>query len=203
MNREDPAAVYADAFERIARNMRRFRLRRQWTQEVAAGLAGLGVRHWQKIEASQQNVSVETLVKIAIGLGLEDWTELLKEPPAFPPLRQDLSQRAGALTNPEDPVAVYRDAFERIARNMRRLRLCRQWTQAVAAGFASVGARHWQRIEVARENVSVEILVKIAIGLGLEDWAELMKEPPAIPGLPPWRPGSRGSHRHQRPDAPA
>jgi transcriptional regulator with XRE-family HTH domain len=203
MNPEDPATVYAAALKCIACNMRRFRGRRRRTQEVAAGLAGLSVRHWQKIEAGQQNVGVETLVKIALGLELEDWTELMKAPPASPPLRLDLSRRAGAMTNPEDPVAVYRDALERIARNMRRLRLCRQWTQRVAAGLADVGARHWQRIEVARENVSVEILIKIAVGLELEDWTELMKAPPAIHGLPPRRPGSRGSHRRQRPDAPA
>src|SRR5262245_9857690 len=124
MNRADHTAVYADTLEHIAHNMRRLRQRRHWTQEVASGFAGVYVRHWQKLETGHQNMCVDTLFNIAVGLGLEYWTELLTKPPAVSPLRQSRSRREGALPNLDDPDAVYAAAIERIARNMRHERMC-------------------------------------------------------------------------------
>ena len=81
MNQLDFEALHANVLHHIARNMRRFRLRRGLTQRVAAELSGMATRHWQKLEACDVNVGLATIIKVAVGLGLDDWTELVKEPP--------------------------------------------------------------------------------------------------------------------------
>lgn len=65
--------------QRVAAQVRRLRGARDLTQEAAAGRAGLAVRHFRKIEAGEVNVTLDTLVKVAVALGV-DVAELLQWP---------------------------------------------------------------------------------------------------------------------------
>ena len=50
----------------LAKNVRRLRGTREWTQEEAAEASGIAVRHYQKIEAGDVNVTVATIVRVAV-----------------------------------------------------------------------------------------------------------------------------------------
>lgn len=65
-----------DIMQRIARNTRQQRVSKSLTQEAVAASADLAVRHYQKIEAGEVNVTVYTLIKLANALEV-DITELL------------------------------------------------------------------------------------------------------------------------------
>ncbi len=67
--------------KRIARNVKARRLQRGMTLAVAAERAGVHWRHWQKIEAVEVNLTVETLAKLARALGVEA-RALLRKPPS-------------------------------------------------------------------------------------------------------------------------
>lgn len=56
------------ALESIAANVRRIRTRVGLTQEALAEVGGFDVRFVQKIERAKLNVSVETLVRLALAL---------------------------------------------------------------------------------------------------------------------------------------
>jgi transcriptional regulator with XRE-family HTH domain len=49
---------------RLANGLRRERNRRGWTQEKAAEMAGLNVRHLQKLEEGSVNVTLRTLERL-------------------------------------------------------------------------------------------------------------------------------------------
>lgn len=49
----------------LAGNVRRLRGNLKWTQEQAAEACGIAVRHFQKIEAGDVNMTVATLVRVA------------------------------------------------------------------------------------------------------------------------------------------
>ena len=51
--------------------MRRLRIARGLTQEAAAERAGLVTRHLQKTEAAEVNVTLHTLVRLALALNVE------------------------------------------------------------------------------------------------------------------------------------
>lgn len=62
---------------RIARRVREIRTDRHLTQESVAGSARLAIRHFQKVEAGEVNVTVRSLVRIASALEV-DVSELLR-----------------------------------------------------------------------------------------------------------------------------
>lgn len=55
----------SEAQSLLAGNVRRLRGNLKWTQEQAAEASGIAVRHFQKIEAGDVNVTVGTLVRVA------------------------------------------------------------------------------------------------------------------------------------------
>jgi transcriptional regulator with XRE-family HTH domain len=71
-----------DAYEairlRLASCVRRIRTSKGLTQEAAADRAGLAVRHFQKIEAAEVNVTLNSLARIAAALQV-DVSDLLGE----------------------------------------------------------------------------------------------------------------------------
>ena len=63
--------------QRLARRMRELRAGQGLTQEATAHRAGLIVRHFQKIEAGQVNITLRSLAKLAAALDV-DVGELLR-----------------------------------------------------------------------------------------------------------------------------
>ena len=61
----------------IGRNVRHHRQRVGLTIKGAAKLAGIHWRHWQKIEASESNATLETLVGLARALDVHVYVLLL------------------------------------------------------------------------------------------------------------------------------
>lgn len=64
-------AHYHRAQKLLARNIRHRRETLGFTQEDAAHASGLAVRHYQKLEAGELNVTLHTLAKVAKGLRCE------------------------------------------------------------------------------------------------------------------------------------
>lgn len=54
----------------LAKNVRRLRDENGWSLETAEAASSLGARHWQSIEAADANVTMETLAKLAVALGV-------------------------------------------------------------------------------------------------------------------------------------
>ena len=63
-----PKSSHFEAQRLLAGNVRRLRESLKWTQEQAAEASGIAVRHFQKIEAGDVNVTVATLVRVAKAL---------------------------------------------------------------------------------------------------------------------------------------
>lgn len=58
--------------------MRMLRAELGWSQERLAEEAGLNRTYLSAVERSEQNISIDNLYRVAVGLGVESWT-LLKE----------------------------------------------------------------------------------------------------------------------------
>ena len=61
-----PKSTQSEVQSLLAGNVRRLRENLKWTQEQAAEASGTAVRHFQKIEAGDVNVTVATLVRVAM-----------------------------------------------------------------------------------------------------------------------------------------
>jgi transcriptional regulator with XRE-family HTH domain len=55
----------------LGQRIRELRTARGWTQEEAAEAAGLVVRHYQKVEAGEVNLTIRTIVRLANAFKLE------------------------------------------------------------------------------------------------------------------------------------
>lgn len=62
---------YAAEVALLGANVRTLRLRRGWTLEHAAENMQVDLKHLQKVESGQLNVTLVTLVRIADGLGVQ------------------------------------------------------------------------------------------------------------------------------------
>jgi transcriptional regulator with XRE-family HTH domain len=60
-----PKSSKSEVQRLLAANVRRLRNNLQWTQEQAAEASEIAVRHFQKIEGGEVNVTVATLVQVA------------------------------------------------------------------------------------------------------------------------------------------
>ncbi len=60
-----PQSPESEARSLLAGNVRRLRENLKWTQERAAEASRIAVRHFQKIEAGDVNVTVATLARVA------------------------------------------------------------------------------------------------------------------------------------------
>ncbi len=60
----------------VARNMRKLRAERGWSQEYLANEAGLNRTYLSAVERSEQNISVDNLYRVSEGFGIEAWTLL-------------------------------------------------------------------------------------------------------------------------------
>ena len=75
-----PAITEEILRHRLSINVRRGRAAAGLTLKRAGERAEMHWRHWQKIEAAEVNVTLQTLVRIGYALGL-DPAELVREPP--------------------------------------------------------------------------------------------------------------------------
>ncbi len=62
--------------DNVARNMRKLRAERGWSQERLAEEAGLNRTYLSAVERSEQNISIDNLYRIAVGLDVESWVLL-------------------------------------------------------------------------------------------------------------------------------
>ena len=67
--RRTPA--YRRAASSLGARVRELRLASELTLERASERGGLDLKHWQKVEAGQLNVTLVTLLRIARGLNVE------------------------------------------------------------------------------------------------------------------------------------
>ncbi|WP_374292787.1 helix-turn-helix domain-containing protein [Paenirhodobacter enshiensis] len=57
----------------VARNMRKLRSERGWSQEFLANESGLNRTYLSAVERSEQNISIDNLHRVAQGFGVEAW----------------------------------------------------------------------------------------------------------------------------------
>ncbi|WP_298914033.1 helix-turn-helix transcriptional regulator [uncultured Roseobacter sp.] len=60
----------------VARNLRKLRAERGWSQERLAEEAGLNRTYLSAVERSEQNISIDNLYRVAVGLDIESWVLL-------------------------------------------------------------------------------------------------------------------------------
>lgn len=60
----------------VARNMRKLRADRGWSQLFLANETGLNRTYLSAVERSEQNISIDNLYRVADGFGVEAWTLL-------------------------------------------------------------------------------------------------------------------------------
>ena len=75
------AVTQEDLRRRLAANVRAARKAAGFTLKVAAARAEMHWRHWQKVEAGEVNVTLQTLVRIGDALDI-DPANLIREPSA-------------------------------------------------------------------------------------------------------------------------
>ena len=63
----------------VARNMRLLRAERGWSQERLAEEAGLNRTYLSAVERSEQNISIDNLYRVSLGLRVEAWRLLKSE----------------------------------------------------------------------------------------------------------------------------
>ncbi len=63
----------------VARNMRKLRAERGWSQEYLAHECGLNRTYLSAVERSEQNISIDNLYRVAQSLGVEGWALLKGE----------------------------------------------------------------------------------------------------------------------------
>lgn len=68
---EDARSIDAALRQRIAHSIRQIRVSRGITQEALALRSGLALRHLQKVEAAEVNVTIRSLARIAAGLKVD------------------------------------------------------------------------------------------------------------------------------------
>ncbi len=66
-----PQRDFEELKVRLGDRVRALRQERGWTQEVAAAASGIHLRHWQKVEAGEVNVTLDSLHRIAGALDVE------------------------------------------------------------------------------------------------------------------------------------
>ena len=72
--------VFQDLRRRVAHNLARLRMEQRLTFEELGKLSGLHWRHLQKIEAGEVNVTIDTITRLARGLGVDSHELLAKAP---------------------------------------------------------------------------------------------------------------------------
>lgn len=70
--------TFGRARKHLGRTIRMLRLKRRLTQEQLAERAGIDVKHLQKAEYAELNITLRTLVRIARGLGLSSVARLFR-----------------------------------------------------------------------------------------------------------------------------
>ena len=60
----------------LAKNMRRLRAERGFSQEALAHESGINRTYLSSVERSERNVSIDNIARIAEALGVEPWTLL-------------------------------------------------------------------------------------------------------------------------------
>jgi len=83
--RRDPFTTEDDIRRRTRRHVRKLREGQSLTQRDAAARVGMGRRHWQKVEGGETNLTLETLARLSVALGVDDPVKLLEEPPKRAP----------------------------------------------------------------------------------------------------------------------
>ena len=87
--------------QRLSINVRTLRNSAALTLKKSSERAEMHWRHWQKIEAGQVNITLQTLVRLAEVLGT-DPSDLLREPPLREPKAAE-PKPADAKTNERSP----------------------------------------------------------------------------------------------------
>jgi transcriptional regulator with XRE-family HTH domain len=135
----------------LQRNLRARREALGLTVTAAAAGAGMHRRHWQKIEACEVNVTLATLSKLSLGLGV-DVVALMREPTLGTRIEAGIGTTEEALR-------------ERLAVQVRALRTKQALTLKVASERAGIFWRHWQKIEAGEVDVTLQTLIRVASAL--------------------------------------
>lgn len=155
------------AIEELGGRIRQLRLEHGWTQAQTAEAASLDLKHLQKIEAGQLNVSFLTLRQLARGFQLS-LAELLpheERPPARRP--NPLPAESTDPGTGEAPVRLEDcpSVLAALGNEVARLRKQRGFSQAELAQKAGVGLSTVRLTESGKTNLTVASLVLLANAL--------------------------------------
>lgn len=149
---------------RIGVNVRHFRLELKSTvKAVSARSEGIHWRHWQKIELGESNVTLWTLTRLAIALGVDAHALL-----AFSHAIEKEGHVAGEAEAAKDADALESELLQRFALNVRTLRNSMSLTLETAAERSNGHWRHWQKMEAGEVNVTLKTIARVANALQVD-----------------------------------
>lgn len=178
----NPAVKIAEIGRILAANVRSRRLELKLTASAAAELAGLNIRHWQKVEYEDVNLTLNTLVRVAVAL--QKTVRAILRAPGAAAAPCCLASASGA----GEPKRMNRaEAAERIRACMASSRGALAWNvkrrrrelglkMSGAAKRAGMAVNHWSRMEGERRNPTLKTLVAVANALE-SDLSELLSIP--------------------------
>lgn len=146
--------------QEIGRNVALLRQARGLTQEETAYRANISVSRLQVIEYGRHNTTVDTLIRIANGLGIDQRVIGI------------FTRSDQAILNDLKQSRLLHGHSERIdilpiCRNIRLLRKERGLTQRELAQLANLSAACLRDIEHGCANMTIKTLMRIAEGFGL------------------------------------
>lgn len=176
------------------------------TRERASALAALDVRHLQRIEAGEGNVTLATVLRLADALGvpvplLFVAVEVLRQHLARTeskallhsakfkanPTYGNIQYASGVAENASNPVPAdwsgTDEAISHVGKRISELREARGLTQGQLAKRARLTQQHLQRIESGRQNLTVRSLVRLCMALDTHP-AEVFSSAAAVTSAP-------------------
>jgi methanogenic corrinoid protein MtbC1/DNA-binding XRE family transcriptional regulator len=90
---------------------------------------------------------------------------------------------ASTLLNTETPKAVLQQYLAELGRRIRELRTCRGWTQQSLAAATRLTRAYLVAVEGGKQNVTLDVVIRIANGLGVPpDQLLSSQQPGGVPG---------------------
>lgn len=139
------------------RNIAKIRLAQGLTQEEAAFRAGLSVTRWQSIERGCENITIDTLARVAKALGVD---------PVVLGLLTKSDREIGSIwSTVQDATAI--QGVRDLGKVITELRKSKNITQRALSKKSNVSVARLRDIEHGCANATTKVLERIAQALGL------------------------------------
>lgn len=146
--------------------IRRVRLKRNYSVDGVARMAGITHSHWTKIECERRTPTLGTLQNMACALSVSVW-QLLK-------LAEEIEYGVVELESPtvsNIPLpfrcTLYNDFLPELGGILRKARLAKGYSLTEAARRAAISRAFWSNVEYGRRTPRIATLLSMAEVVGI------------------------------------